>query len=158
MENALVREPYGGGSPAFNDLIVNDGNIRRQGFEVETETIPFYNLSLKAGFAYVHIEPSNEQKSTRIYAHDIGLKYDDKKSLKAQLFGHYIWWDLDALFNAKYNAFIWDLNLIKKIYSSEKMTTEIFMTAHNIFNGSQYTLGNTKNPRRWVEGGIRVGF
>jgi vitamin B12 transporter len=158
LERALVKEPFGGGPPALNDLMVNDGKIRRQGFEVETETIPFYNLSLKAGFAYVHTEPPANQRSTGIYAYNIGLRYDDKKSLRANLLGHYVWWDIEAPFRAKYNAFIWDTNLMKKIHSSEKLTAEIFITAHNIFNGSQYTLGDTKNPRRWVEGGIRVRF
>jgi vitamin B12 transporter len=158
LKNALEREPPAGSPPAFNDLIVNDGKIRRQGFEVETETIPFYNLSLKAGFAYVHTDPPANQRSTGIYAYNIGLTYDDKKSLRANLLGHYVWWDLEAPFRAKYNAFIWDINLMMKIHSSEKIITEIFITAHNIFNGSQYTLGDTKNPSRWVEGGIRVRF
>jgi len=158
LKNALKREPFAGGPPAFNDLIVNDGKIRRQGFEVETETIPFYNLSFKAGFAYVHTKPPSSQRCTEIYAYNIGLRYDDKKSLRANLLGHYVWWDIEAPFLAKYNAFIWDINLMKKIHSSEKLTAEIFITAHNIFNGSQYTFGDTKNPRRWVEGGIRVRF
>jgi vitamin B12 transporter len=158
LKNALERELFAGGPPAFNDLIVNGGKIRRQGFEVDTETIPFYNLSLKAGFAYVHTKPPANQRSTGIYAYNIGFRYDDKKSLKANLLGHYVWWNLEAPLQAKYNSFIWDINLMKKIHSSEKLTAEIFITAHNIFNGSQYTLGDTKNPRRWVEGGIRIRF
>ena len=63
-----------------------------------------------------------------------------------------------ADFMGKYSAFIWDLNLIKKIYTTDKRTLEIFLTAHNIFNGSQYLLEFSKNPRRWIEAGARLKF
>jgi len=158
MEDALVLEPFGGGPPAFNDLIINNGDIRRQGFELEAETVPLYNLSLVAGFAYVDLEPANERGATGIYTYNVGFRYDDKESFRAQLFGHYVWWDLDAFAQADYDDFIWDLNLNKKIWSKEKAAAELFLTAHNIFNGSQYTFGESKNPERWVEAGIRVSF
>lgn len=158
MKNAMARELYGAGAPTFNDLYINKGKVRRQGLELEAETLPVYNLSLLAGFAYVRIKPSEEPEATKRHTYNIGVRYDDKKSFRAQLFGHYIWWDLDPSWEADYDDFVWDLNLNKKIYSNEKAATEVFFTAHNIFDGSQYFFGDNKNPQRWIEGGIRVKF
>jgi len=158
LQNALVVEPFGGGSPTFNDLVINNGDIRREGLELEAETVPMYNLSLLAGFAYVDLKPSNERGATGIYTYNMGFRYDDRRSFKAQLFGHYVWWDLDAFAKADYDDFIWDLNLNRRIWAKEKAATELFLTAHNIFNGSQYTFGESKNPGRWLEAGIRVSF
>jgi vitamin B12 transporter len=162
LEDALVQEPFGGGPPTFNDLIINNGDIRRQGLELETETVPMYNLSLLAGFSYVDLKPANERGATGIYTYNMGFRYDDRRSFRAQLFGHYIYWDFDALskanWDANYDDFIWDLNLNKRIWFKEKVATELFLTAHNIFNGSQYTFGESKNPGRWLEAGIRVSF
>jgi len=39
-----------------------------------------------------------------------------------------------------------------------KTAAELFLTAHNLFNGSQYTFGDSKNPGRWIEAGIRFKF
>ena len=92
------------------------------------------------------------------YSYNIGVRYDDRESFRARLSGHYIWWDKDSPIKADDNDFIWDLNLNKQIYSREKAAAEIFLTAHNIFNGSQYDLRDSKCPERWVEAGIRVKF
>ena len=158
LENALIVDLFGAGPPTFNDLVINKGEIRRQGFELEAETRPLHNLSLVAGFAYVDLKPSNEAGSDHIYTYNIGVRYDDKKSFRALLFGHYVWWDLDPVWEASYNDFIWDLNLNKGIYAKGKTSTELFLTAHNLFDGAQYTFGDSKNPGRWIEAGIRVKF
>ncbi|MGC2062609.1 MAG: TonB-dependent receptor, partial [Thermodesulfovibrionales bacterium] len=157
LKDAIVGDPGGGGPPAFNDIFVNKGDIERQGVEIEADTVPFYNVSLRAGFAYVKIKPSFRDSLVN-YAYNIGIRYDDRKSLMAQLFGHYVWWNADGALNGKYNAFIWDLNIRKKICSTEKTDTELFMTAHNLFNSSQYANGDMRNPRRWVEAGMRFRF
>ncbi|MDA8433670.1 MAG: TonB-dependent receptor [Nitrospiraceae bacterium] len=154
-----LSDSIGKGSlPSGNVIYVNDGNVKRQGVEVEAETVPFYNVSLKAGFAYIHKRASEETDPTVNYACNIGIKYDDRKGLMAQLFGHYAWWDLAEDSGAKYDTFIWDMNVRKSLFSSEKVNAEIFATAHNIFNGSYYTSGLEKNPRRWLEAGLRVKF
>jgi vitamin B12 transporter len=106
----------------------------------------------------VDIEPGNESGAEEMYSYNVGIRYDDRRSFRAQLFGHYIWWDTDPFSNSSYDDFIWDLNLNKKIYSKKTTSTEIFFTAHNLFNGAQYPVGDNKNPRRWVEAGIRVKF
>jgi len=158
VEDALLIEPFGGGPPAFNDIYVNRGDIRRQGLEIEAETIPIHNLSLLAGFAYVDFHPAKEEGSDKMHSYKAGLNYENRKSFTAQLFGSYVWWDLDPAYKASYDDFIWDLNLNKIISSREKTSAKLFLTAHNLFNGSQYTFGDIKNPKRWVEAGIRVGF
>ncbi len=141
-----------------NSIVTNNGDVRRQGVELEAETVPFFNISLKAGFAYVNKKPSEEPESTVNYAYNLSIKYDDRKTFMAQLFGHYVWWDLREGDAAKYDTFIWDLNMRKGVYSTGKINTEFFATAHNIFNGSYYTFGDQKNPRRWIEAGLRVKF
>jgi len=158
LDDALKRAPSAGAAPVFNDLYVNAGSVRRQGVEVEAETVPLYNLSLRAGFAYVDLDPANDNGSTRMHTWNVGLRYDDKKSFRAQLFGHYVWWDFDPALRGSYDDFIWDLNLSKKIWSREKSAVELFLSAHNIFNGAQYILGDIKNPGRWVEAGTRISF
>jgi len=152
LKNALVKEP-----PAYA-IHINKGKVRRNGIEIEAETVPIYNISMSAGFAYVDIDPQNEMGASCNYMYNVGIRYDDKKSFRAELFGHYVWWDLDGDSMAEYDDFIWDLNLNKRIWSKEKAATELFLTAHNIFNGSQYTYGDSKNPGTWIEAGIRFKF
>jgi len=142
---------------------VNKGKQRRQGFEIEAKTIPVYNTSLFGGFAFIDAKDRDTRErllNVPRYTYDIGIQYNDNKSFKALLKGHYIWWNADPSLNGKYSAFIWDLNLIKKVYvyTDNKKTVEIFLTAHNIFNGSQYSIDVFKNPRRWIEGGMRFKF
>jgi vitamin B12 transporter len=139
---------------------VNKGKQRRQGLEIELKTVPVYNTSLIGGFAF--IDAKDRDTGERLlnvprYTYDIGIQYNDK-SFKVLLKGHYIWWNADPSFNGKYSSFIWDLNLIKKVYTTDKKTVELFLTAHNIFNGSQYTVDVFKNPRRWIEAGARLKF
>ena len=158
LKNALVLDYYGGGPPGYNDIYINEEKVRRNGIEIEAETVPIYNVSLLGGFAYVDIDPQNEMGGTYNYTCNIGIRYDDKKSFRAELFGHYVWWNVDEYYMAEFDDFIWDLNLNKKIWSKEKAATELFLTAHNIFNGSQYANVNSKNPETWIEAGIRFKF
>jgi vitamin B12 transporter len=158
LDDALKRAPFAGAPPVFNDLYINGGSVRRQGIEVETETVPLYNLILRAGFSYVDLNPINDSGSTGIHAWNVGLRYDNRKTFRAQLSGRYVWWNLDPTLRASYDDFIWDFNLSKKIYSQGKSAVEVFFSAHNIFNGSQYTFGDIINPGRWVEAGTRISF
>ncbi|MBI4687259.1 MAG: TonB-dependent receptor [Nitrospirae bacterium] len=141
--------------------LVNQDKQRRQGAEVELRTAAFCNTSLSTGFAYVDADNRTTGALITDYARytwDIGLRYDDRKSFKAIAKGHYIWWLPAPQTSSEHNAFIWDINLIKKIYRKEPVTAEAFFTAHNIFNASQYTTDLFKNPGRWVEGGLRIKF
>jgi vitamin B12 transporter len=158
LDKALKREPFAGGPPTFNDLIINDGSIRRQGLELELETLPFHHFSFLGGLAYADISPPNEAGSDEMYAFNIAFRYDDKTSFRAEVFGHYVAWDLDPALNARYDDFIWDFNADKKIHLQRGLVMDLFFTAHNLFNGKQYTQGDNKNPQRWVEAGLRMKF
>ncbi|MDD1750125.1 MAG: TonB-dependent receptor [Methanothrix sp.] len=169
MKDSMVKEYYASNGPPgctgdattpnpCNDLIVNKGNTRRKGFELEAETVPFYNVSFKGGIAYVETDPLPESVHTWKYSYNLAVKYDDRKSFMAQLWGTYKWFITRPDSTGKYNDFIWDINLQKKIYSTDKTKTELFLTAHNIFNASQYDDSLYQNPRRWVEAGIRFKF
>jgi vitamin B12 transporter len=137
----------------------------KQGVEVELRTVPFYNTSLFAGFNFVDArnrDTDDEIPGTARYTWNLGIYYDDRKTFQGNLIGHYIWWnnlsDDNALVPGDYNSFIWDLNLSKRFFRQNDRSVELFFTAHNIFNGSQYQDGIWPNPRRWFEGGIRVRF
>ncbi len=158
QKKAIQRERAALGPPAFNDIYINKGKTRRQGMELELETISMYNMTFQGGYSYVNIKPSNMAGASDIYSYNIGVRYDDGNSFKAQVFGHYVWWDFDKSYNADYNDFIWDITLFRKIYARKTTSAEIFFTARNIFNGSQYNVGEHKNPRRWMEIGMRFGF
>ena len=135
----------------------NQGSLVRQGYELEAECAPIYNVSLKSAHAFVHIE-ADSPPATDNYSYQVVLKYDDRQSLLAQLAGTYVWWNLPASAGAKYDDFIWDLALTKKFHTSGTTTVDVFFSVHNLFNGSQYTLNIYPNPGRWAEGGVRFSF
>lgn len=140
---------------------VNKGKQRRQGMEIEMKTVPVYNTTLTAGATFIHTKNLNTGETARNvprYTYDIALKYDDEKSFKALFKGRYIWWNADSFYNGKYNAFIFDINVIKSLYKQNGRILEAFLAVHNIFNSSQYLIDSYKNPKRWVEGGVRFKF
>ncbi len=147
--------------PDGSFTVVNAARQRRQGFEVSMKTTPIYNFSLSAGTTVINtkdLDTGQDVKTVPTNTYDIALKYDDKKSFKALLQGHFIWWNWDDSSNAQYNSMIWDLNMIKKLRMEGKSTWDIFFTAHNLFNGSQYWQEFYKNTRRWIEAGVRLNF
>jgi vitamin B12 transporter len=136
----------------------------KQGVEVEVRTVPLFNTSLFAGFNFVDAysrESGDEIPGIARQTWNLGLNYDDHRTFQGALTGHYIWWNSSNELNilpGKYNAFIWDINLNKKVLAAEDYSAELFFTGHNIFNGSQYQDGAFPNPRRWFEGGVRFRF
>lgn len=132
-----------------------------QGFELEVNTIPVYNASLSGGIAYIDardaITDEKLQEIPRI-TYDIGLRYDDKKSFTASLKGRRIVWHYDSADKAVNNTFIFNLNMSKKIYTTDKKTIDIFMTAHNLFNGKQALYVDMPYSIRWLEAGMRYKF
>jgi vitamin B12 transporter len=142
---------------------VNEDKIRRQGFEIEAETIPFHHLSLWAGFLYMDVEnrkTGETVKNIPEYTWDLAARYLSDR-FKAVFKGRYVWWNAEGIpgvGNGSYDDFVWDLNLMATLYRKDTVSAEAFFTVHNVFNGSQYPLVFFKNPRRWVEGGLRVRF
>lgn len=153
------------GDAIFNEMLnngtfmaVNRDRQRRQGFEVELKTVPVYNIALSAGAAFTDATSRDTDEVLQDvprYTYDVGVHYNDNKSFRALLKGHYIWWNEASIANGQYNAMIWDLSLTKKVLYSGKVNAEFFFIAHNIFNGSQYAQDPFRNPGRWVEAGLR---
>lgn len=140
---------------------VNAARQRRQGIEIGMKTSPIYNFTLSAGTTIIEtkdLDTGLDVKANPTNTYDVALKYDDKKSFRALLQGHFIWWNWDDSSNAQYNSFIWDLNMIKTLRTEGKSIWDIFVTAHNLFNGSQYWHEFYKNARRWIEAGVRLKF
>jgi vitamin B12 transporter len=136
----------------------------KQGIEVEVRTLPFLNTSLFAGFNFVDArsrESGAEIPGIARNTWNLGLYYDDRRSFRGALTGHYIWWNSSGEVNllpGRYKSFIWDINLNRKVFTMDDYSAEVFFTGHNIFNGSQYQDGAFPNPRRWFEGGVRIRF
>lgn len=150
-------------SVSFDDgtwTMVNKNRQKREGFEAELKTLPVYNTSVTAGICYVNardLDTGEKIMGTIKYSYDIGLRYDDKKSMIALLKGHYIEWETEASHNPR-TSFIWDFNISKKVYTKDKQAVDIFASAHNIFNGAQYSADIYPNPKRWFEAGMRYKF
>ncbi len=156
LKDVLSRKKNAAG-PGI-DMYVNSGSSRRQGVEVALKSAPYYHFSFSTGFSYVHYSPPSNLGASDTYAYHLMIEYDNEKFINGQLFGHYLWWDFDPQLNADYDEFIWDLNLNKSLCSFENYDAKLFLTAHNLFNGSQYQLADSKNPKRWVEAGMRITF
>ena len=78
--------------------------------------------------------------------------------MRAELFGHWIYWDAEQIPNAEYQDYIWDLNLSKNIALWGNVTMDLFFSVHNLFDGSQYLVADNPNPDRWVETGLKINF
>lgn len=140
--------------------MANKNRQKREGFEAELKTLPVYNTSLTAGICYINARDLNTGQrimGVARYSYDIGLRYDDKKSLIALLKGHYIKWESDPSYNPR-ASFIWDFNISKRVYTQDKQNIELFASAHNIFNALQYRDDFYPNPKRWLEAGVRYKF
>ena len=138
---------------------INEDRVRRQGVEFQVRTVPFYHLTLSGGAAFMDVKNLTDDETIHDvpkYTYDISVKYDDEKTLKALLTGHYIWWDSTK--NGKYNSLIVDFNVIKRFYKLDDREAELFVTAHNIFDGEQHPTYLYMNPGRWVEAGLRYKF
>jgi len=139
---------------------VNAGTERREGMEAELKTTPVFHTSLSTGAAFMNAKDQSTGRTIsnvpqRTY--DLGLQYDDN-SFKALLKGHYIYWNADPMFSGKYDSFLFDIHVGKNLMTNDKQTIEATIDVHNIFNTPQYAIDVYKNPRRWIEAGIRYIF
>jgi vitamin B12 transporter len=148
-----------------NDLLTveNAGKERTIGGEIEAITKKFLGFVLKGGFHYENIKLRNFSDerlfdTTKRYGFSTSLSYDEGKGLRAVLKGHYLWWNIPSFWEAQYNGFVMDFNIIKDILKKDRISLDLFFTAHNIFNGSSYEDNLVMNPGRWIEGGLRCKF
>ncbi|MBI4794132.1 MAG: TonB-dependent receptor plug domain-containing protein [Deltaproteobacteria bacterium] len=137
----------------------NGGKIRRYGYELEAATDPFYYFSLDAGVAYTYIDYHDRKDNDDTYAVKLTLLYDNPQLFTAELFSSYQWLNDDRTFlDYKDGGMIWDFNIMKKFQLCPDTRMDVFMTAHNLFNGADYWTQYFPNAHRWVEAGVRVHF
>ncbi len=107
----------------------------------------------------MHLDPADGNGSEDQYNYNISIQYDDENSLKAELFGHYVWWDMNTDWDEKKDEVIFDLNVTKRLWGNDK-SSQLFLFAccHNVFDGEQYSIADYRNPGRWFEAGIRIKF
>lgn len=135
----------------------NQGKETLQGLDLEAKTNPWHDLSVTANGAYVLMN-TDELDNAEMYSANLTLNYDATASVKTQLAGRYIWWNAFNLNeNPKHDTFVWDASVTKTL-SWKTTNADIFLAAHNLFNGSQYWDYEYPNPGRWVEAGMRFRF
>ncbi|TAN43286.1 MAG: TonB-dependent receptor [Nitrospirae bacterium] len=158
IRNAIVVQDIDVDAGTYT--VVNKDKVRRQGVEFALRSMKIYNFALSAAATFVKAENTTtgeEIKEWPAYTYDVSLKYDDEKSLRALLQGRYAWWHHDGAANAK-AGFILDANVIKTIFKKQDRACEIFLTGHNIFDGTQYWNDLFRNAKRWIEAGVRYKF
>lgn len=160
LDTEELLDPNGEGTGIFTHI--NKRKQRRQGIELEIKTVPVYNTSLFAGFSFIDAKDKNTgEKLMDVPKHtyDIGIHYyNNNKSFWVYLKGHYICWNAASYWNCLDRNFIWDINLMKNLHCDWNITCRTFLTIHNIFNGPQYLFYLYKNPKRWIEGGLKFKF
>ncbi|MGA1824296.1 MAG: TonB-dependent receptor plug domain-containing protein [bacterium] len=167
-------------NPAF-DLYINEDEQRREGIELEMQTVSLFNTTLSAGYIFVRSwdldndrerknnnpielfdfsDSDNKNKTDDIPVHtlDVSVTYDDPRLLTLSLRGHYIWWRYSEPDRGEYDDIIWHVLLSKKIINNGKRFTEVFLSGHNIFDGTQYKREKYNKIERWVEAGIKFRF
>ncbi len=128
---------------------------------MEAKSAPLFNAFLSAGYTFVDATNRDTGAVLENVPRQIvklGLNYDDPRFFRASLLGRYVWWHASSDNGASYNPVIWDLSLAKRLSAPGGTAVELFFNAHNIFNGAQYSFYAFKNPRRWVEGGVKFEF
>jgi len=133
----------------------------KQGYELEVKTTPLLGTSLSLGYTYIHATDADTGAvlyGVPRHTLNLGIKYEDRRYLRALLNAHYLDWNVAANdANSDYSDVIWDLHLSKTVSYSEHGSVELFLSVRNLFNGSQY-LYPFVNPRRWGEVGVRCAF
>ena len=156
-------------SNAIFSTWINSDKVRHQGVEADIRTAPMYHISLFGGATFVdskNLATNLIQTDSPRYTYDVGLKYDNDKLFKTILQGHYVWWNqtgpqlppYNGQIYAQYNAMIFDMSITKTVFRQKDNKCDVFFTAHNIFDGSQYDENFFPNPGRWYEGGVKYKF
>ena len=147
---------------------INLGKQYRQGVEVEARTVPLFNTTLSAGYTFINargpfFDADYELAGGKVpniprHTWDVAINYDDRNFLRGGLVGRHTSWNAREDYNSRESAMIWDLTGGVRFLNAKQISGELFFTAHNVFNGSQYLLDLFKNPGRWFEGGLRFNF
>jgi vitamin B12 transporter len=158
LDKALTRERFGGGPPNYNDLFINSGGLQRRGVEMDLKTDALGHFFLEASGIYIDFDRPNSLGSTEVYAYNLVLSYDNPAIITIRLAGYYEDLNSADTLQSNFDDIIWNLNVSKEFSIGVNAKALFFITAHNLLDGEQYVLGDTKNPSRWLEGGIRFAF
>jgi vitamin B12 transporter len=137
--------------------IVNKGHSRRNGLEVELETVPWYNLTFGGSLAYTYDRPE-QGEADDFSKGTVKAGYTNSALFNAELFGSYVHWLDAATFRGEGDNFIWDLNVARNVAMGDRTNVDVFMTLHNITDADQYWHVFYQNPGRWIEVGLRFYF
>ncbi|MBI5443777.1 MAG: TonB-dependent receptor, partial [Deltaproteobacteria bacterium] len=99
----------------LQDQFRNVGRVTSRGVEVEVETAPLYNTSLKIGTTYVDLDPRPDTITAGRYSYAVALKYDDRTDLVVELSGIFKSWLVRPDSTAVSNGAIWDLAAQKRV-------------------------------------------
>jgi vitamin B12 transporter len=136
-------------------------NLRRQGVEIEAESIPFWYTTLLAGYSWLDIR--NRQTNEKVqftpnYTVDIGLRHHRPNVLTVDLRGRYLRYQYDRPLRGSYDDIIWDMTVTRPYRLGPRATIDLFFSLHNLTDGEQHVQSLYSNPGRWVEGGVRYAF
>jgi vitamin B12 transporter len=143
----------------------NEGKVRRHGFDLDFRTQEFQGLSLRANFTY-SVEDSMGDGSMNLeneetYSANLIFGYRHKPTgIRTELAGNYIWYNVNMLAatpTPDSDTLLWDA-MISKDFSLPTCHGDVFLKAHNIFNGVQRWDVDYPNPNRWVEVGTVFKF
>ena len=142
----------------YLDMWINAGEATRRGGEVTLKWQATGHVSVSGGLAYVHQDPETRYGATDQTSGNFILAYENQKMVNIRLMGHFLYWDEDPDWGGSYNDSIWDANIEKTVAMARNSEVTLFVTGRNLFNGSLYDERSTKNPRRWMEAGMRMTF
>lgn len=133
----------------------------RMGLELELRMRLPLGFTLKAGAAFNDVRnPRNDKAipNRPIRTYDIGVNYANRAGFRADLIGHYVWWNLPKDFGPKDRRFIWDLNISHQTDIPPVGELKAFLVGHNIFNAQHGWTRLYPQPRRWYEAGLTWEF
>ncbi len=138
----------------------NSGEEERTGFEVEMETLPWYDLTLVLNYTYSHISTMDKEHGINQEANII-VTYDNPDIITLELSGHYAnFGNLHAppAFNPEDNSLVWELSATKRLWQKERLQADLFVVGHNLTNESQFIDELLPNSPRWLEAGLKFRF
>ena len=157
MFNHRINDVWLDGTPP-----VNLGKSSFKGMELEARTSPWHNLSLTVNATYVE-EDSATVANDDLFGANLIFNYNDNRSFKAQLAGRYFSYnDRDLVdgsgdYRLSEADCLWDASVTKTLFG-ERWSADLFLVAHNLFDGSFYWDSEYQNPGRWLEGGVSFRF
>lgn len=137
--------------------IINQGHSRRNGVEIEVETIPWQHLVFGGAFTYTKDHPQAGEDGDFSQG-SVKVSYSNPALVDAQLFGSYVHWLESATYLGEGDNFVWDLNVSKNVAMQANTNVDVFMTLHNLTDVGQYWHAYYQNPGRWLEVGLRFHF